>query len=213
MFLPDSMNRMSHDRFECCRYVLYTYLSLVRSRVEYLSLIWTPHQSADKKRIERLLQKYTRFIYWLTRAPYTSYTKRINHLNMLSLEAKRVYFDTCLLHNILHNVDLTDQVIQLTFRTADRPNRNNYQFRPYGLHTNPVKRLQSAYNDIFNHIDIRNVNINRLKNEVLDTLRNNQSLLYFLYRVHEWIYSCTIWLLYIRYCIVIFWIFLTHFSL
>lgn len=159
------------------------YNSLVRSQIEYLSPVWSPHQSTYIKDIERLQQKYTRFVYWLTRTPYTSYINRINHLKLLSLEARRVYFDACLLHDIIHNANLFELADHLVYRTIDRPNRNNHLFqcRPvntsYGLNTNPIRRLQSSYNEMFNHINIHNINIRQFRKEITDTLSFNQSLI------------------------------------
>lgn len=61
------------------------YNSLVRSQIEDLTPVWSPYQSTYTKNIERLQQKYTRFLYWITRTPDSSYINRINHLNMLTL--------------------------------------------------------------------------------------------------------------------------------
>lgn len=126
------------------------------------SPVWAPHQIAFINTVERLQQKYTRFTFWLTRTPYSSYINRVNHLNMLTLESRRVYFDACLLHDIMHNEYLIELANNLEFRTVDRPNRNHNLFRSkpantsYGLHTNPIRRLQSAYNSLLyiDHIDI-----------------------------------------------------------
>lgn len=163
-----------------CIDILYN--ALVRSQIEYLAPIWTPHQSTYVKTIERLQKKYTRFIFWLTRTPYTSYITRINHLKMLTLEARRVYFDACLLHNIIHNDNLIELANLLNYRNVQRPNRRNILFNiasaenSYGLYVNPIRRLQSSFNTTFNNVDIHNMDIRQFKKEVLRTLSFNQSL-------------------------------------
>lgn len=103
---------------------------------------------------------------------------------MLTLEARRVYLDACLLHNIIHNPTLAELRGQLDYRDSYRPNRLNanalFSSTPvqnsYGLNVNPITRTQSMYNRTFSSTNIRNIDVAQFKGEILRTLLFNQSL-------------------------------------
>lgn len=101
-----------------CTDMLYN--ALVRSILEYA----TP-QSTYIHKIERVQKKYTRFRHFLTRTPYEGYIDRMNVSNMISLESRRIYFDACLLHDIIHKEEMSALKEGLTYRTTERPHRRN----------------------------------------------------------------------------------------
>ena len=66
------------------------YCTLVRSQVEYWSVVWSPYTSRNIDKLERNQRRGTKFI---SRQNDISYEDRLKCLNMLSLEKRRYLFD------------------------------------------------------------------------------------------------------------------------
>lgn len=66
------------------------YLSLVRSRLEYCSTVWSPFYSNSFDQIERTQNKFTKMFYFKFRIahPRPPYDERLKHLKMRSLETR-----------------------------------------------------------------------------------------------------------------------------
>uniref|UniRef100_A0A2S2NTF7 RNA-directed DNA polymerase from mobile element jockey n=1 Tax=Schizaphis graminum TaxID=13262 RepID=A0A2S2NTF7_SCHGA len=65
------------------------YCSLVRSICEYGSIIWSPYQSGHKQVLEKIQQKFLRFLSFkcsIEREPHSSYTPLLTILNLETLE-------------------------------------------------------------------------------------------------------------------------------
>lgn len=156
--------------------IKFLYNALVRSRLEYLTSIWTPYQLTYDSRVERVQKKYTRYINFRANRPYTYYDDRLNFFNLLSLNSRRKYYDMCLLYKIIFDGGLDGLSDQLTYRQVDYSSRYNPLFRPnvsrtnYGLYTDPVNRLQLTYNGCFNDIDILNLSYDNFKKRILSKL-------------------------------------------
>lgn len=139
------------------------YNTLVRPQLEYLTPIWTPYQITYTSKLEKVQQKYTRQLFYKLRTPYTDHNNRLIHVRVLSLEARREYFDMCLLYDIVHNNSLSVLSNKFTYRDTHQPNRQNCLFCPgqgrtnYGLYCDNVNRLQRHFNIKFNHMDILNM--------------------------------------------------------
>lgn len=152
------------------------YNTLVRSQLEYLTPIWSPYQQTYIDKIERVQKKYTRYIYFRCGIQYEPYEGRLSNLKYLSLRYRRIYFDMCLLHRIIHNDCLGPLSDKLTFRGTLYPNRNNNLFNPntsrtnYGLHVDITNRLQLTYNQFFTAIDLLNTGYDRFRELILETL-------------------------------------------
>lgn len=93
--LVDQMRGLPRD-FKEIKCVNLLYNSLVRSQKTYDELI------------ERIQKKYIRFLYWSLRKPKQPYPERFNQL-----EARRAYFDACLLYGLIHNPALDQLVLCL----------------------------------------------------------------------------------------------------
>ena len=71
------------------------YCTLVRSQVEYGSVVWSPCTSRNIDKLERIQRRGTKFILGQNDI---SYEDRLKCLNMLSLEKRRYLFDVVFLY-------------------------------------------------------------------------------------------------------------------
>ena len=108
------------------------YCTLVRSQVEYGSVVWSPYTSRNVDKLERIQRRGTKFILgkW-----NLSYEERLKCLNLLSLEKRRYLFDVTFLYKALNGYLNVDVSPFLNFYSQD----DRYRFRhvdDYSLKTN-----------------------------------------------------------------------------
>lgn len=146
--------------------------ALVRPTLEYACVIWCPYQTTYKLKIERVQKKFTRFVFFKLQIPNFTYHNRLIQLEMLSLEARRLYFDMSALHSIFNSNDniLHDQ---LRLRNVPYTNRINPLFQPirirtnYGQFMNITNRCQSQFIRHFNDVQLLNSSNNLFSNSIL----------------------------------------------
>ena len=98
-----------------------TYKNNIRPHLEYAVQVWSPHQICHIRLIEGVQQRFTRMIPELKSLPYEP---RLNRLNLLRLEIRRIRGDLIEVYKILNglekiNPDLgttTPDVIQWNWR-------------------------------------------------------------------------------------------------
>lgn len=78
------------------------YRALVRSHLEYCSLIWSPYTKTNVEKLEKVQRRVTKFIL-KTEDCYDSHLKKLNLL-MLSLKKRRLLTDATLLYKVLHGL-------------------------------------------------------------------------------------------------------------
>ena len=85
------------------------YLALVRSQLEFCSVVWSPYQACNIMKLERIQRRATKLILKTT----DEYQQRREKLNLLSLEQRRFLFDVLFLYKALNghiDVDLSNYV-------------------------------------------------------------------------------------------------------
>jgi len=109
------------------------YISLVRSIMEYSSVVWDPHLKKDKDALERVQRRATRWI-------YSSYSQRASVTSMLSafglasLEQRREIARLTMMYKILNGyVAICLDDLDLSF--ADPRTLANHQFKLEHIYT------------------------------------------------------------------------------
>ena len=124
-------NRMLGLIKRTCRYfddhkTLRTlYCALVRSNLEYCCLIWSPYTTKGIEKLERVQRRATKFIL----KTEDTYACRLNKLNLLSLEKRRLLADVTFLYKALNGiidinvepyVDFYKETDRYSFRHSDK---------------------------------------------------------------------------------------------
>ena len=102
------------------------YCALVRSNLEYCCLIWSPYTTKGIEKLERVQRRATKFIL----KTEDTYACRLNKLNLLSLEKRRLLADVTFYIKLLINeiidinvepyVDFYKETDRYSFRHSDK---------------------------------------------------------------------------------------------
>lgn len=167
--------------FRSAKVKILLYNSLVRSVLEYCSVVWRPHYAVNSLHLERV-QK--RFLWHLSFSAglskkFKSYDKRLKHFKITPLSKRRELLDIVFLYKLIHNmVDCPQLLGNLNFRIP--PKRPRFRIKPFHpprrrtvLGSNsPVARMSGLYNDCSKHVDIFYDSLPGLKNSIVHFLNN-----------------------------------------
>ena len=152
------------------------YNSLVRSILEYNSIIWSPGYNCHILKLESVQNKFTKFLLYKLRFPYKnlSYTTRIQLAGIDSLEKRRHKAMVFFLYKLINGQICCNQLIsKILFRIPNRVTRSRDMFyirqhrTNYGFHCFS-DRLMINYMENFENIDVFNfVNFNAFKRCVI----------------------------------------------
>lgn len=169
--------------FKDLKCVMILYFTLVRSVVEYNSVVWYPFYAKYIDRIERVQIKFIRNITYRFNKDmvHLNYLTCITHYKMLTLKERRDMFDCLFVYKVLNGIIDTDLMGYLYFLIPNYSIRNNCLFSIQSSHSNaniysPLNRIQRFFNNnLSNQVDIFNIRLNVFKTHVINYLRSLRS--------------------------------------
>ncbi len=116
------------------------YTSLVRSGLEYGSVVWDPHLATHRKSLEQVQNRAIRWIMGIRPRQRCSVTSLRKELDMLTLEDRRLHHRLVLFHKVV-NGEVAITPDDLGLQRADSRTRaaHRHKFREKGARTNRLK--------------------------------------------------------------------------
>lgn len=103
----------SSKPFKCMKTVKLLYCAYVRSHLEYASQIWNPRYNVYINRIERIQKKFTRYLGFKFKVPYSDYEHRCERFHLLPLVLRRTVADAIFLVKVVRGDIDCPQLLQL----------------------------------------------------------------------------------------------------
>lgn len=159
-----------------CMFSLYS--TLVRSVLEYASVVWNPFRKNQVLEVERIQKKFSLFMSKKTYTPYMDYKIRLHIHGLISLEGRREKSDVIFLFKILNNIIDTDMLQSISFGVPRLNARFAIPFRITQLRTNdrderdPLTRIQKTYNSDYSHIDMFTLSLIQVVAQLEASLRS-----------------------------------------
>lgn len=156
--------------------------SYVRSRLEFASPVWNPHQRVHQDKIEKLQRKFVKSLDYRTGNQHIDYESSLVFHKISTLRQRRDITDITYLFKILHNmVDAPVLLEQIYFRVPrkqERTSRKKYLFAikssktGYGSNSF-IKRACASYNRQLGSIELFNISLIKFKNHITDLICAN----------------------------------------
>ena len=145
--------------------IILLYKTLVRSQLEYGTVIWSPYTRNHIDAIEKVQRKFTRFVYYKFHYPYQDYEHRLLTLGLQSLKKRRQLTDFKCLHKIVNGTIITNCLSDIVMRNNRKNVRNMDLFGVRKFNTehcknSPIPRMLNSYNSLFKGENYFNVSIN-----------------------------------------------------
>lgn len=158
--------------------------SLIRSKLEYCSIIWSPHAKEYSGMIEKLQKKLVKFLFYRKlihpQPEEFNYIQCCEILNIETLEKRRLFADLKILTRTFANqIDTQSFIHNINLLVPQRAIRNTPQFETHKSRADTGKytvfnRLMVAFNTYGENCDIFFDNLNIL----LEKLKTNLNRLY-----------------------------------
>lgn len=157
------------------------YTTLVRSKLEYGTVIWNPHYQVYKDRLESIQRKFTKF-YLIGPDKKLPYNTRLKRFQLNSLSSRRKLIDMIFLHKVANGtIDNPDLLSQLSLTVPSRlrripPPLFTYQIFKTNLgNFSLLPRLVKEYNKLITKdksIDVFFDNLRAYKQKILKIIDN-----------------------------------------
>lgn len=161
---------------KCIRMLYITY---VRSVLEYCSVVWSPYYDNHKYSIEKIQNKFLRYIYYKETGIYRLHIPRAEVMktyNLSNLESRRKMASIIFLHKLLNNsINDSDLLFNINFHVPSHRTRNPSTLYVDTTRTNyynnsPIMVMCKLYNKIQNECDIFNISKVGLKKLLINIL-------------------------------------------
>ncbi|KAL4720064.1 hypothetical protein ACJJTC_015781, partial [Scirpophaga incertulas] len=140
--------------------IIILYKALIRSVLEYCSVVWSPYYDQHRNRIESVQRRFVRHLSTKVglRRKLQTYEKRLEHFKMDSLENRRYLHSYAVLFKIVNSLWDTSELlhqIKLTFGRYRNQKLFHVPLLTYNVSYNdPLYRVCRNYNTIHNEVDI-----------------------------------------------------------
>lgn len=149
------------------------YFALVRSLLEYCSIVWSPFYKTHIDRIERVQSRFVNFLlYKININPHMlAYPEWLRLIGLESLESRHNHLSLSFGHKILNNSVNSPELLGLiNFRVPSRPTRQQELFSLNHSRTdigknNPINRMMRLFNELPFDFDL-NCSLNSFKNKL-----------------------------------------------
>ena len=171
------INRATKD-FNKPETLISLYFAFVHNKVLFGSVIWNPHYDVHTTRIERIQNRFLRFLAFKTHTTIENhnYHPIRTQYRILSLANRRTVADLCILYKLVNSImDSPYPLSKINFRVPNRCLRNSDLFSvPYsrtntGQHS-PLLRMQHAFNLYCSDLDIFSVPLPKFKKYLKNAL-------------------------------------------
>lgn len=149
------------------------YCCYVRSKLEYASLVWTPHYNVHVNDLESVQRKFLKFMYFKSEGTYPAIgfpqDDLLDRYALISLRCRRECISQIFLFKIINNIiDAPQLLSKLSFnipRTMSRHSNVFYLATPRTniLKFSPIYVICDNHNAICGDIDIFNCTLNTIK--------------------------------------------------
>lgn len=141
------------------------YMSLVRSQLEYASIIWNPFYEKYSNQIETVQRKFLRSVNYRCFRSKCSYNNLLSKFSLPTLKTRRLLLDEMFLYKLCHNqFDCIPLTNKISYRIPSRSHRIRAAY-PHCLFmtapckTNageraPLQRITTTYNTFLHSLDI-----------------------------------------------------------
>lgn len=169
--------KRSLSEFDNVRCFKDIFCSLVRSILEYATIIWSPYYKCHKDLIEKVQQKFLRFVAYKLGIPLEdiNYNQISTLLGLPTLENRRVLLDLIFLFKLVTGfVDSPELLYRIKFHVPPRTTRSQIQFHVEYHQTNyalngPIQRCCRSANE-YCDMDVFVSSINAFKKHLLKRL-------------------------------------------
>jgi hypothetical protein len=139
--------------------LLILYVSLVRPKLQYASVVWNSITSTDAKKLERIQRKFVALCYnrFLSRGSNGySYANALQVLNLRTLHDRRHQLDATFVTNVFLGSKSCPSTIDIIgLRVPTRNLRDIPLFHVSSSYTNcPSGRCATVANSVYNHLDV-----------------------------------------------------------
>lgn len=149
------------------------YFALVRSLLEYCSIVWSPFYKTHIDRIERVQSRFVNFLlYKININPHMlAYPEWLRLIGLESLESRHNHLSLSFGHKILNNSVNSPELLGLiNFRVPSRPTRQQELFSLNHSRTdigknNPINQMMRLFNKLPFDFDL-NCSLNSFKNKL-----------------------------------------------
>ena len=156
------------------------YTTLVRSQLEYACQIWSPYQQCLIDRLERVQQKFIKYLCVKVGLRYSSnnYTFLCTFFQLPTLQQRRRFLDVTFLYKCMFSVYNCSEILEsICFNVPSRTLRSKQLFKPtmsrVNVHSNAfLQRTMNHFNEILTgkSFDIFSCNYGQFRRFLTETI-------------------------------------------